>query len=153
MPVTMPEDRSGCLASFQLVMCGLGVTAGICSFFLFCFLYGNISASLWALASGVLAAIVLHLRLLYTNHRLHSWHTVHSLAANRNLGILTGVLSVGATVYYIYMAVSEGQQVFPIKDSWMIAGVWAFMTVKWSVGLVYLGHKYKCILDREYTLL
>jgi len=153
MPVMVPEDRSGWRVSFQLVMCGVGVTAGICSFFIFCFLYGNISAGLWGLGSGILAAIVLHLRLLYKNHRLHSWHTVHSLAANRNLGILTGVLSTGALVYYLYMKFSESQDVFPIKDSWMIAAVWAFMTVKWSLALVYLGHKYKCILDREYTLL
>jgi len=139
--------------TLQLVMSCIGVTAGICSFFIFCFLYGNIPAGLWALGSGILAAIVLHLHLLFKNHRLHSWHTVHSLAANRNLGLLTLVLSVGATVYYVYMAIGEHQSVYPIKDSYMIAAVWGFMTFKWSFALVLVGHKYKRLLDREYTLL
>ena len=34
------------------------------------FLYGNIHAGLWALGSGILSAIVLHLHLLFLNHRL-----------------------------------------------------------------------------------
>ena len=134
------------------------------------FLYGNIHAGLWALGSGILAAIVLHLHLLFLNHRcvhctlyrcvhlqlhplhctsyfhqfpplfrLPTWHTVHSLAANRNLGLLTLAFrfilltlypnqhnkllfwssSIGATVYYIYTAISEHQQVYPIEDRWV----------------------------------
>jgi hypothetical protein len=35
----------------------------------------------------------------------------------------------------------------------MLAGVWAFMAAKWSLGLVVFGHKYKRLLHREYTLL
>ena len=34
------------------------------------FLYGNLHAGLWALGSGILSAIVLHLHLLFLNHRL-----------------------------------------------------------------------------------
>ena len=94
--------------------------------------------------------------------RLPTWHTVHSLAANRNLGILTLAFrfshfsvycldksfqpttflhhsapssyfdmilvitpficfnlescSIGATVYYVYTALSEHQPVYPIEN-------------------------------------
>ena len=91
--------------------------------------------------------------------RLPTWHTVHSLAANRNLGILTLAFrfshfsvycldktsqpttflhrsapssyfdtilvittfnkkccSIGATVYYVYTALSEHQPVYPIAN-------------------------------------
>lgn len=119
----------------------------------FLFLIGNIHAGLWALASSILASIVLHLHLLYKNQRLNSWHTLHSLAANRNLGVLTLMGSLGAMIYYFYSAFSEHQEVYPIKDSWLIAGVWAFMTVKWSLTLTLYGHKYMSLLDREYSLM
>merc|ERR1719509_623463 len=59
-----------------------------------------------------MAAIVLHLHLLYRNHRLADWHTLHSLAANRNLGLLTLALSLASTVYYFYTAISEHQPVY-----------------------------------------
>lgn len=96
---------------------------------------------------------------LFFLDRLPTWHTVHSLAANRNLGILTLAFrfshfsvycldktsqpttflhrsapssyfdtilvittfnkkccSIGATVYYVYTALSEHQPVYPIAN-------------------------------------
>jgi cation transport ATPase len=157
----MPQDtvdddgsqRKGCWMTVKIFFACLGVILGITTFFIFTFLYGNIHAGLWALASSILSSIVLHLHLLYRNQRLNSWHTLHSLAANRNLGVLALLGSLGAMVYYFYTAVSEHQEVYPIKDSWLIAGVWAFMSVKWSLGLTFYGHKYMGLLDREYSLM
>jgi len=147
------ESRNGCLMMFKLATAGFGVLAGMSTFFVFTFVYGNVDAGIWALLSSVFSACVLHLHLLYKNHRLSAWHTVTSLTANRNLGILALLGSLAATVYYWYMAISEHQEIYPIGDSDMIAGVWAFMTVKWSVGLTYFGHKYCTLLAREYSLL
>jgi len=125
----MPEPRASCWMLLSLGTAGLGVTMGVTVFFVFSFLYGNLHAGLWALGSGIMAAIVLHLHLLYRNHRslpslhlpcmhprLADWHTLHSLAANRNLGLLTLALSLASTVYYFYTAISEHQPVYPIKD-------------------------------------
>ena len=90
---------------------------------------------------------------LFVIGRRPTWHTVHSLAANRNLGILTLAFrfsdlsfeksfqpttflsfcaisvhrtpficfnlkscSIGATVYYVYTALSEHQPVYPIEN-------------------------------------
>ena len=40
-----------------------------------------------------------------------------------------------------------------IKTNNMVRGVWAGMCVKWGVALGYYGHKYKLLLDREYSLI
>jgi len=39
-----------------------------------------------------------------------------------------------------------------LYSSWLLAAVWSFMSVKWSVALITFSQKYKTILDREYTL-
>jgi len=147
------ESRSGCLMIFKLMTAGLGIVVGLSTSCVFTFVYGNIHAGSWALLSGVFATFVFHLHLLYKNHRLAEWHTVTSLTANRNLGILTLMGSLAATCYYWYTAVSQHQPMYPISESYMIAGVWAFMTVKWSAGLTYFGHKYNNLLEMEYSLL
>lgn len=147
------SNRRGCHMTFKIVTSCIGVVMGTTAFLLFTFLYGNLHAGLWALASCILAAMVLHLHLLYKNYRLNSWHTLHSLSANRNLGVLALMGSFGAMIYYFYTKYSEDQPTYPIKESYMIAGVWAFMTVKWSLGLSYYGQKYRTLLDREYSLM
>ena len=42
---------------------------------------------------------------------------------------------------------------FPMSGNHMVAGVWAGMCIKWGVALSWYGHKYKLILDREYSLI
>jgi hypothetical protein len=147
------ESRTGWLMTLKLATAGLGILVGLSTFCVFTFVYGNVHAGSWALLSGIFATFVFHLHLLYKNHRLAEWHTVTSLTANRNLGILALLGSLAATSYYWYTAFSQHQPLYPIGDSYMIAGVWAFMTVKWSAGLTFFGHKYNSLLEREYTLL
>eukprot|EP00088_Acartia_fossae_P016373 TRINITY_DN19156_c0_g1_i1.p1 TRINITY_DN19156_c0_g1~~TRINITY_DN19156_c0_g1_i1.p1 ORF type:complete len:152 (+),score=10.94 TRINITY_DN19156_c0_g1_i1:50-505(+) len=141
-----------CSMKMKIFTSGLGVILGCIAFFVFTFQFGNYHAGLWALLSCALASIVLHQHLLYRNLQLQEWHTEHSLAALRNLGILTGLASSVASIYYVYTAVSEHQPTYPIRDSYLLGGVWAFMTFKWSVGTIYYSHKYKTILAREYSL-
>ena len=85
---------------------------------------------------------------MFRNYRLETWHTQHSLAANRNLGLLTTCAGTAATIYYFYTHFSSGEPIYP-----MVAGVWAGMCIKWGVALSWYGHKYKLILDREYSLI
>lgn len=147
------ESRKGWCMSLKLVSSGLGIAMGLAVFFIFTFHYENIHAGMWALVSAMFSAMAFHLYLLYRNFRLESWHTPHSLAALRNLAILAILASSSATIYYWYTAFSEHESIQPISDSHMIAGVWSFMTFKWSVALGYSSHKYKVLLDREYSLL
>lgn len=146
------ENRNNWRMKLHLCAAGLGIAAGASVFFVFTFQYGNYHAGFWSLLSMILASIVLHHHLLYKNYRLEQWHTVHSITALRNLGLLTFLGGLGACIYYFYTVASEHQPLYPLSDSWLIAGVWSFMTVKWSVATVYFSQKYKTILDREYTL-
>jgi hypothetical protein len=148
-----PQSRQGCAMSLKLMSSGLGIVLGIMVFFIFTFHYQNIEAGIWALVSAAFSAMVFHLYLLYRNFRLETWHTPHSLLSLRNLAILGFLASISATVYYFYTAASQHEPVYPISDSHLIRGVWAFMTLKWSVALAYYAQKYKRLLDREYSLM
>ena len=56
-------------------------------------------------------------------------------------------------IFYLYTHFSSGEPMFPMSDNHMIAGVWSGMCVKWGGALAWYGHKYKQILDREYSLI
>ena len=90
---------------------------------------------------------------MFRNYRLETWHTGHSLAATRNLGLLTTCAGTAAAIYYFYTHFSSGEQMIPMSGNHMVAGVWAGMCIKWGVALSWYGHKYKLILDREYSLI
>jgi len=97
--------------------------------------------------------MVFHLHLLYQNFKLESWHTTKSLAASRNLGLLTAAGATAATIYYLYVHLSTREAINPIENNHLISAVWSFMTVKWGLGLGFFGQKYKLVLQREYSLL
>ena len=87
------------------------------------------------------------------NHLLESWHTGHSLAATRNLGVLASCAGLAGGVYYLYIHWSAGEAMLPLASNNLVRAVWAGMCVKWGVALSYYGHKYKLLLDREYSLI
>ncbi|XP_023319914.1 histone-lysine N-methyltransferase, H3 lysine-79 specific [Eurytemora carolleeae] len=91
----MADDRNSVSMKLKIAFSVFGVLAGCCVFFVFTFLYQNYHAGLWALLSCALSSIVLHQHLLFRNNRLEHWHTIHSLTALRNLGILTLLCSTG----------------------------------------------------------
>merc|ERR1712098_122046 len=149
MAVTL--SRNGGWMWFNLVKAGLGVIFGCLVFFVFTFGYGNITAGSWALISGMFAGLVLHLHIVYRQHRLELWYSSHRLAVVRGISLAGLCISTAVSIYYAYLAV--GQPVHPISDSYLIKTVWSFMTVKWSVGLLYFSTKYKARLEgeREYN--
>ena len=61
----MSDDRANCCLTFQILTSGLGVVSGCLAFPLFTFLYGNISAGVWAALSVLIALMVFHLHLLF----------------------------------------------------------------------------------------
>jgi len=148
----MSDDRANCCLTFKILASGLGVVSGSVAFPVFTFLYGNISAGVWAALSVVIALMVFHLHLLYRNFRLESWHTGHSLAATRNLGLLTLTAGAAASLYYFYTHIAQGEEMFPIANNNLIAGVWALMCVKWGLALSWAAHQYR-LQYREYSLI
>ena len=101
----MTDARGGCVMVLKILTSSLGIIMGCVAFPVFTFLFGNIHAGIWALLSVIQASMVLHLHLLYKSYRLETWHTPHSLSACRDLGLLTMVGGLGATVYYVYSVV------------------------------------------------
>ena len=62
----MSEDRrTNCCLTFKILASGLGVVSGSVAFPVFTFLYGNISAGVWAALSILISLMVFHLHLLY----------------------------------------------------------------------------------------
>merc|ERR1712106_305142 len=153
--VTMSESlsRSSWMMWIRLGTAGLGVLMGCMVFFVFTFGYGNIAAGSWALISAMFAGLVLHLHMLFKVHRLELWYSAQRLSVLRGISLGGLLISTIVSIYYAYLAVSMHQPVYPIRDSFMIAAVWSFMTVKWSAGLAYFSHKYKARIegDREYN--
>ena len=90
---------------------------------------------------------------LARNYRLERWHTGLSLAATRNLGLLTLTAGLAATLYYFYTHIAYHEDMFPIAENSLIAGVWSMMCVKWGFALSWSAHQYKQVLDREYSLI
>ena len=85
-----------------------------------------------------------HPSLIYIHCCLHQYITLKAVAtAMAAIVVLTRskslITTLRITVGYLY-------------SSWLLAAVWSFMSVKWSVALITFSQKYKTILDREYTL-
>eukprot|EP00092_Neocalanus_flemingeri_P034561 GFUD01037585.1.p1 GENE.GFUD01037585.1~~GFUD01037585.1.p1 ORF type:complete len:156 (-),score=19.64 GFUD01037585.1:22-489(-) len=148
-------SRSGWRMWLRLSTAGLGVLMGCLVFFVFTFGYGNIAAGSWALVSAMFAGLVLHLHIVYRVHRLELWYSAQRLAVLRGISLGGLGISLIVTMYYVYLAVIQHQQSASVsyRDSFVLASVWSFMTVKWSAGLAYFSHKYKVKIEgeREYN--
>merc|ERR1711962_196500 len=138
----------------RLGSAGLGVILGILMFPVWILHYGNTAAGLWALLSSLPSAIVLHMHLLHRKGRLAQKYPVARLSILRSTSLVLVLLSLVVTLYYIATAVNTHQAIHPISDSYMIAGVWSFMSFKWFTGLAYFSHSYRVRLlkDRDYNM-
>jgi len=116
-----------------LFLSGIGVTFSFSSFVFF--FYGNYHAAVWALISGLLAAIDFHLLFLHYRRTLSSWHSVATVKDFEILAIFSMVIGLSAGAWYLFVFLYYSLPILPIPDSYPIAAVWAFMTVKWGIGL------------------
>ena len=60
-------------------------------------------------------------------------------------------IEVASSYFYTHFYYQEPMH--PFSENHLISAVWAMMTLKWGLALTWYGHKYKLILDREYTLM
>ena len=103
-------------------------------------MYGNTAAGLWALFSSLPAGIVLYQHLRFKSALLAQTLPPSRLFILRNVALVCSLVSGVATVAYPVTAVVNGQPMKPYSDSYVITGVWAFMSFKWSVGLAYFRY-------------
>ena len=102
-----------------------------------CLVYGNTSAGLWALFSSLPAGIVLYQHLRFKKAALAQTLPPSRLLLLRNIALVCSLVTGVATVVYPATAAVQGQPLRPYSDSYVITGVWAFMSFKWSAGLAY----------------
>ena len=105
-----------------------------------CLVYGNTAAGLWALFSSLPAGLVLYQHLRFKSASLAQTLPPSRLIALRNVALVCSLVSGVATVAYPVTAIVNGQPMKPYSDSYVITGVWAFMSFKWSVGLAYFRY-------------
>jgi len=146
-------QRSGFWMWFRIVKATVGLILGILAGIVFTFVYGNVTAGLWAFISSILSSIVLHQHLLFKKSKLGSTYNAFRFKIAVGVGIIISILSFSCTVYYFVEKTKLSQETYPIRDSYLISGVWGFMTLKWSLLLIFYSYKYKVKLDgeREYN--
>ena len=105
-----------------------------------CLVYGNTAAGLWALFSSLPAGLVLYQHLRFKSASLAQTLPPSRLIVLRNVALVCSLVSGVATVAYPVTAIVNGQPMKPYSDSYVITGVWAFMSFKWSVGLAYFRY-------------
>ena len=108
------------LLIFNILISCLGVIVGCVAFPIFSFVLYNLHAGVWSCLSIIQSSMVLYLHTMYRSYRLETWHTSHSLAACRDLGLLTLVGGLGGSTYYIYTAVQY--QVWCESQHWEYVG-------------------------------
>merc|ERR1711953_1176817 len=152
-PAMAPSERRGWWMKLKIASAGVGVVMGLLVFIIFTFVYGNVSAGVWAALSSTLAGLVLHQHVLFSKAILASVYTPGRFKFLLITGAVLLCLSLAVTIYYLTMKIRLSQGTYPIRESYLIAAVWSFMTSKWSFFLSLYSHKYKVKMDgeREYS--
>uniref|UniRef100_A0A1B6ECU0 Heme transporter hrg1-B n=1 Tax=Clastoptera arizonana TaxID=38151 RepID=A0A1B6ECU0_9HEMI len=125
-----------------LAFSGFGIFAGFSAFFTFMLYYSNYQASVWALISGIIAAVNFHLMILFYRDKLESWHSVNTLKDIQYLAFFALLFGTTGIIWYLFKIIYYTLPILPVDDSMQIAAVWAFMTAKWGVGLYFITNKY-----------
>uniref|UniRef100_A0A1B6J3Z6 Uncharacterized protein n=1 Tax=Homalodisca liturata TaxID=320908 RepID=A0A1B6J3Z6_9HEMI len=134
-----------------LILSGFGVAASLSSFvFLF---FGNYHAAIWALISGLLAAVDFHLYYLHWRNNLVAWHNLNTLKDFQILAIVGMVFGIAASIWYIFYFIYYNLPILPVPDSYQIAAVWSFMTAKWGLGLYLTSRHLISELEHDYPQL
>lgn len=141
--------RSGFWMWFRIIKAALGAGMGVLAAIVFSFGYGALTTSAWAVISSWLSLIVLHQHLLFRKSKLASFYNTARLKYLIGGGIICLIGSLPATIYYFSMKVYLSQETYPISKSYLISGVWAFMTLKWSGLLIFYSFKHKKKIEGE----
>ncbi|GLH02711.1 Uncharacterized protein GBIM_08673 [Gryllus bimaculatus] len=95
----------GCCEWWRLITSAIGTIVGIAMFILFFIVWGNHAAGVWALFTGVFAAVCFHLTYLHFRDLLETWHNVETLQGMTLLGVLVSLAGAAGFAWYIFVAV------------------------------------------------
>ncbi|KAG8200142.1 hypothetical protein JTE90_018927 [Oedothorax gibbosus] len=138
------EGRRRCLG-LKTVLAILGVISGAS----ICVTFGasrNFNASIWGFLTGVFAAIVLNLHLCYRKNILHLKFTPETLGLVKLCGILCSIIALSASIIY-FVLMSVFKQGYKMEDDgYAPAGIFALLSLKWTVMMFFEGRWYERFL-------
>ncbi|KAF2893704.1 hypothetical protein ILUMI_12477 [Ignelater luminosus] len=136
------------MTAIGLVFCFIYTLAGISGFVAFLVL-GNYSGSVWAFATGAIAAIATQLRYLKFRNRLDTWYSERELSPLSFVGFVCFTIGIMGVAYHTAIEVLLKKPILPINQSEIIPIVWAFMTAKCSVLLMCTVREYRNLNEDE----
>ncbi|GFY61017.1 uncharacterized protein TNIN_442381 [Trichonephila inaurata madagascariensis] len=138
------EGQRRCLGC-KIVLAVLGVVSGASIFVSFIY-YKNYNAAIWGLLTGIFAAVVLRLHISYRRRVLHLKHTADSLQIVKVCGLILSFTAITASIVYFILA-AVGHQGYKIEDDgYAPAGIFALLSLKWTVMMFFEGRKYEKLL-------
>lgn len=134
----------------RIALAVIGVIIGVSVCVVFALKFKNLSAAIWAIISGITAAIVLFVHIQYVREY---WRTYHkALQYLMLLGCFLMMASICGFTTYLTLALVEKRKFSVYGTNYFIVIVWCFMTFKWSLGLFYYSRSYRnifCPTKRE----
>jgi len=125
----------------------LGIFFGITILFVFAFHYQNDAAGVFGLISALFAAVSLHLTLLNDGNRIMTWYTAKNLKALSALALVSSLIALGFTLFYVIYASIHQLPMLPVKQSYYLVAVWSGMTFKWALTVSILSIRQARILQ------
>ncbi|CAK1543204.1 unnamed protein product [Leptosia nina] len=126
----------------HIAISAFGAFLGLSAFICFCIVYANIEAGMWALLSGVHAALTLMLHCHYLKESLHVNFSRKALQYIGDFGIVGFISGLALTLFYLFLEIYYKADILPIKTSIVIRLVWSFMMMKWGLILYVFTKKY-----------
>jgi len=110
---------------------------------------GNYPSAVWAVATGIISAITTHLRWLKFRNHLDEWYSARELSPLSLVGFICFTLGVMGVVYHTAIEIMLKKPILPIDQSEIIAIIWAFLTAKSGILLMYTARSYSSSIDTE----
>jgi len=120
----------------------VGLFGGVMGFIAFVFAFNNYHAGSWSLISGFMATFLLHIHHLDFKECLHNFYTKDRLKFTGLLGLFMTLVSFAAMMSYLVISAVQHIPMLPVENSLILGGVQAFLTMKWSISLVYFSRKH-----------
>lgn len=120
----------------------IGVLLGFSAFICFCLINSNVEAGMWALLSGVKAALSLMLHCHYLKESLHANFSRKVLQYIGDFGVFGLVSGAALLIFYIFLQIYYQTAIMPIGTSIVIRMVTSFLMMKWGLLLYLTTRKY-----------
>uniref|UniRef100_A0A023FMM8 Putative conserved plasma membrane protein n=1 Tax=Amblyomma cajennense TaxID=34607 RepID=A0A023FMM8_AMBCJ len=140
--ISMPPPKPGVFFFILLILSVAWTVAGAAFFGLCFFQYKHYHAAIWALASGIFSAGVLHLQILHLAKRLDLWHDVHTLGGLKVLGVIVSTTSLVSSATYWAFVITKHQGFSMVAGNLYPPAILATVTLVW--GLLLYGSARHC---------